>query len=97
VLKAGYHDSPSREGDLIPLLAGLLTLASSNWPPSQLSSVALWPVLHDHSGAAVPDSHRLPYWACSSTRSKVLPLITPAALECQERTIANNIFGSLKG
>lgn len=24
-------------------------------------SVALWPVLRDHSGGAVPDFHRLPY------------------------------------
>src|SRR3954471_22972763 len=24
-------------------------------------SVAFWPALHDHSGGAVPDSHRLPY------------------------------------
>src|SRR5207244_10169479 len=29
------HDSPSPEGSLIRLLAGLLTLASSGWPPSQ--------------------------------------------------------------
>src|SRR5438552_19084133 len=29
------HDSPSPEGSLIQLLAGLLTLASSGWPPSQ--------------------------------------------------------------
>src|SRR5437667_10051217 len=29
------HDSPSPEGSLIKLLAGLLTLASSGWPPSQ--------------------------------------------------------------
>src|SRR5438309_10915600 len=29
------HDSPSPEGSLIQLLAGLLALASSDWPPSQ--------------------------------------------------------------
>src|SRR5437870_10999502 len=29
------HDSPSPEGSLIRLLVGLLTLASSGWPPSQ--------------------------------------------------------------
>jgi len=29
------HDSPSPEGSLIRLLAGLLTLASSGWPPSR--------------------------------------------------------------
>jgi hypothetical protein len=34
VLKS-QHDSPSPEGSLIRLLAGLLTLASSGWPPSQ--------------------------------------------------------------
>src|SRR5437588_4979518 len=34
VLKS-QHDSPSPEGSLIQLLAGLLTLASSGWPPSQ--------------------------------------------------------------
>src|SRR5438105_15360223 len=38
------HDSPSPEGSLIQLLAGLLALASSDWPPSQsrrAGSVAL--------------------------------------------------------
>jgi len=63
VLKS-QHDSPSPEGSLIRLLAGLLTLASSSWPPSQslaAGSVAFWPALHDHSGGAVPDSHRVPY------------------------------------
>jgi hypothetical protein len=43
VLKS-QHDSPSPEGSLIRLLAGLLTLASSDWPPSQsrrAGSVAL--------------------------------------------------------
>src|SRR5438105_11362333 len=34
VLKS-QHDPPSPEGSLIRLLAGLLTLASSSWPPSQ--------------------------------------------------------------
>src|SRR5437763_5703116 len=34
VLKS-QHDSPSPEGSLIRLLAGLLTLVSSGWPPSQ--------------------------------------------------------------
>src|SRR5205823_11317825 len=29
------HDSPSPEGSLIQLLAGLLALASSDWPPSR--------------------------------------------------------------
>jgi len=41
VLKS-QHDSPSPEGSLIRLLAGLLTLASSSWPPSQPRSVALF-------------------------------------------------------
>lgn len=39
------HDSPSPEGSLIRLLAGLLTLASSGWPPSRSllwGSVALY-------------------------------------------------------
>src|SRR5207248_11126218 len=38
------HDSPSPEGSLIQLLAGLLALASSDWPPSRsrrAGSVAL--------------------------------------------------------
>src|SRR5271165_4765207 len=71
--------NPSREGFLIPLRAGLLTLASSNWPPShsrRAGAVALWAVLHDYSGGAVPDFHRTSLSSSKSTRSNVLILLT---------------------
>ncbi len=29
--------------------------------PTSKGQWLLWPVLHDYSGGAVPDSHRLPY------------------------------------
>jgi hypothetical protein len=40
--KLGGHRSPSREGSHPPLLAGLLTLASSDWPPSQPMRFSPW-------------------------------------------------------
>ncbi len=61
-LKPGSHSSPSREGFTHP--------ASGSSPDSRfvglaafptLGSVASWLALHDHSGGAVPDFHRLPY------------------------------------
>src|SRR5262249_38746036 len=35
IREVGSHCSPSREGSPIQLLAGLLTLVSSDWPPSR--------------------------------------------------------------
>src|ERR1700687_5166793 len=35
IRRPGSHCLPSREGSPIRLLAGLLTLASTDWPPSQ--------------------------------------------------------------
>jgi len=38
--EAGLSCSPSREGSLILLLAGLLTLVSADWPPSRPHALA---------------------------------------------------------
>src|SRR5881396_3219192 len=84
-LKAGHHDSPSREGSSHP--------ASGRSPDSRFIELAAFPTFVSGVVASSPRSQ----WrgragfspasllACSSARSKVPLLITLEDVECQGR------------